>query len=165
VPFYVRTGKHLAQRLTEIAIRFKQGALCRLRGHAGEYAAAQLAGAAHRPREGISLQFEVKRRGPVMDLGRRQDGFPAYDDWFAREQNVGYETLLYASWSATRPVHARRPGRAGLAHRAARARRLGGRQADFPNYDSGSTGPAACRCAVNGDRAWRPVALPPKPKA
>jgi glucose-6-phosphate 1-dehydrogenase len=46
------------------------------------------------PDEGISLQFEVKRRGPVMDLAAVKMGFH-YDDWFTKEPNVGYETLLY----------------------------------------------------------------------
>ena len=44
--------------------------------------------------EGISLQFEVKRRGPVMDLAAVKMDFH-YDDWFTKEPNVGYETLLY----------------------------------------------------------------------
>jgi glucose-6-phosphate 1-dehydrogenase len=39
------------------------------------------------------------------------------------------------------------------------------KKADFPNYDSGSTGPAAADALLSGDRAWRPVSLPPKPKA
>jgi glucose-6-phosphate 1-dehydrogenase len=46
------------------------------------------------PDEGISLQFEVKRRGPVMDLAAVKMDFH-YDDWFTKEPNVGYETLLY----------------------------------------------------------------------
>ena len=46
------------------------------------------------PDEGISLQFEVKRRGPVMDLAAVKMDF-RYDDWFPKEPNVGYETLLY----------------------------------------------------------------------
>jgi len=60
---------------------------------------------AHRPRaiwpalriapdESISLQFEVKRRGPVVDLAARKTDFQ-YDDWFPKEPNVGYETLIY----------------------------------------------------------------------
>jgi glucose-6-phosphate 1-dehydrogenase len=46
------------------------------------------------PDEGISLQFEVKRRGPVVDLAAVKMDFH-YDDWFTKELNVGYETLLY----------------------------------------------------------------------
>ena len=46
------------------------------------------------PDEGISLQFEVKRPGPVVDLAAVKMDF-RYDDWFPKEPNVGYETLLY----------------------------------------------------------------------
>src|SRR5713226_9823574 len=94
VPFFIRTGKHMAERMTEIAIRFKQA----------PYAAFEDTPVASlrpnwlvlriAPDEGISLQFEVKRRGPVMDLAAVKMDF-RYDDWFPKEQNVGYETLLY----------------------------------------------------------------------
>ena len=46
------------------------------------------------PDEGISLQFEVKRPGPVVDLAAVRMEFK-YRDWFPREPNVGYETLIY----------------------------------------------------------------------
>ncbi len=46
------------------------------------------------PDEGISLQFEVKRPGPVVDLAAVRMDF-SYRDWFPREPNVGYETLIY----------------------------------------------------------------------
>jgi len=47
-PFYIRTGKHMSQRKTEIAIRFKQAPLRGIPGHARRHPAAQLAGFAHR---------------------------------------------------------------------------------------------------------------------
>ena len=46
------------------------------------------------PDEGISLQFAVKRPGPVVDLAAVKMDF-RYDDWFPKEPNVGYETLIY----------------------------------------------------------------------
>ena len=46
------------------------------------------------PDEGISLQFEVKRPGPVVDLAAVKMDF-RYNGWFPKEPNVGYETLLY----------------------------------------------------------------------
>jgi glucose-6-phosphate 1-dehydrogenase len=94
VPFYLRTGKHLSQRHTEIAIRFKQ---------APHAASEDMPADALRPNwlvlrispdEGISLQFEVKRPGLVMDLAAVKMDFH-YDDWFPKEPNAGYETLLY----------------------------------------------------------------------
>ena len=165
VPFYIRTGKHMSQRMTEIAIRFKQAPFSPFEDtsiHAlrPNWLVLRIA-----PDEGISLQFEVKRRGPIMDLAAVKMDF-RYDDWFPKEPNVGYETLLYdvmvgdqtlfmradmveEAWRIVQPV---------LDHWAAT-------KADFPNYDSGSTGPEGADVLIDGARAWRPVELPPGHKA
>ena len=45
------------------------------------------------PEEGITLQFEVKRPGPVVDLAAVKMDF-RYEDWFPKESNDGYETLI-----------------------------------------------------------------------
>ncbi len=92
VPFYIRTGKHMSQRSTEIAIRFKQAPYAAFQDtpvHAlrPNWLVLRIA-----PDEGISLQFEVKRPGPVVDLAAVKMDF-RYDDWFPKEPNVGYETL------------------------------------------------------------------------
>jgi glucose-6-phosphate 1-dehydrogenase len=94
VPFYLRTGKHLAQRNTEIAICFKQAPYTAFQNTPVESLRPNWLVLGISPDEGISLQFEVKRRGPVMDLAAVKMDFQ-YDDWFAKEPNVGYETLLY----------------------------------------------------------------------
>ena len=52
VPFYIRTGKHMTARNTEIAIRFKQAPYSRVPGHAGRRFEAKLAGAADRTGRG-----------------------------------------------------------------------------------------------------------------
>ena len=166
VPFYVRTGKHMSHRATEIAIRFKQA----------PYAAFQDTPVSHlrpnwlvlqiAPDEGISLQFEVKRPGPVVDLAAVKMDF-RFDDWFPKEPNVGYETLIYdvmigdptlfmradmveQTWRIVQPV---------LDAWAAE-------KADFPNYDSGSDGPKAADqlLTADGDRAWRPLGASATPK-
>ena len=94
VPFYVRTGKHLSQRLTEIAIRFKQAPYAAFQDTPVDALRANWLVLSIAPDEGISLQFEVKRPGPVVDLAAVKMDFP-YDDWFPKEPNVGYETLIY----------------------------------------------------------------------
>ena len=94
VPFYLRTGKHLSQRMTEIAIRFKQAPYAAFQDTPVETLRPNWLVLRIAPDEGISLQFEVKRRGPVMDLAAVKMDFH-YDDWFPKEPNVGYETLLY----------------------------------------------------------------------
>jgi glucose-6-phosphate 1-dehydrogenase len=94
-----------------------------------------------------------------MDLAAVKMDF-RYDDWFPREQNVGYETLLYDIMSGDQTLFMRadmveqawRIVQPVLDHWAAT-------KADFPDYDSGSTGPRAADelLAGSGDRAWRPV--------
>ena len=76
VPFYVRTGKHMSQRNTEIAICFKQAPYARVPGHARRHSAAQLAGAAHRAGRGNFLA--VRGQAPRAGGGsrRREDGLP-----------------------------------------------------------------------------------------
>ena len=76
VPFYLRTGKHLCQRTTEIAIRFKQAPLRAVRGHAGGRAAAELAGAADPARRGhlVAVRGETSGAGGRSRTGA--DGLP-----------------------------------------------------------------------------------------
>ena len=94
VPFYIRTGKHMSQRNTEIAICFKQAPYAAFQDTPVDKLRPNWLVLRIAPDEGISLQFEVKRRGPVMDLAAVKMDFH-YDDWFPKEPNVGYETLLY----------------------------------------------------------------------
>src|SRR4051812_43640922 len=94
VPFYIRTGKHLKQRNTEIAIRFKQAPYTAFQDTPVNTLRPNWLVLGISPDEGISLQFEVKRPGPVVDLAAVKMDF-RYDDWFPNEPNVGYETLLY----------------------------------------------------------------------
>ena len=94
VPFYVRTGKHLSNRCTEIAICFKQAPYAAFQDTPVNTLRPNWLVLRIAPDEGISLQFEVKRPGSVVDLAAVKMNFQ-YDDWFPREPNVGYETLLY----------------------------------------------------------------------
>ena len=94
VPFYLRTGKYMSQRNTEIAIRFKQAPYTAFQDTPVDTLRPNWLVLRISPDEGISLQFEVKRRGPVVDLAAVKMDFH-YDDWFPKEANVGYETLLY----------------------------------------------------------------------
>jgi glucose-6-phosphate 1-dehydrogenase len=94
VPFYLRTGKRMPQRNTEIAVRFKQAPYAAFQGTPVDTLRPNWLVLRIAPDEGISLQFEVKRRGPVMDLAAVKMDFH-YDDWFPKEPNVGYETLIY----------------------------------------------------------------------
>jgi glucose-6-phosphate 1-dehydrogenase len=93
VPFYFRTGKHLSARSTEVAISFKQAPFAAFRDTPVASLRPNWLVLRIAPDEGISLQFEVKRPGPVVDLAAVKMDFH-YAEWFAKEPNVGYETLI-----------------------------------------------------------------------
>ncbi len=94
VPFYLRTGKAMAARDTEIAIRFKQapGALFQQKGQ--RPAAANTLVLQIQPQEGMSLQFEAKTPGPDVVLQPVRMDF-RYVDYFDAAPSIGYETLIY----------------------------------------------------------------------
>ena len=158
VPFFLRTGKHLSQRATEIAIRFKQAPYAAFQDTPvndlrPNWLVLQIA-----PDEGISLQFEVKARGPVMDLAAVKMAFN-YDDWFPKQVNVGYETLLYDVMIGDATLFMR----ADMVEQAWRIVQpvlddWSATKANFPNYSSGSDGPdAADELLRAASRSWRPI--------
>ncbi len=165
VPFYIRTGKHMSRRMTEIAIRFKQAPFGLFEDTPVDELPPNWLVMRVQPNEGISLQFEVKRPGQLVQLSSVQMEFN-YKDWFPSEPNVGYETLLYdvmigdstlfqradmveETWRVVQPL---------LDHWAAT------KPDDFPNYVSGSDGPADADELIRrrnhrhwSERTWRPV--------
>jgi glucose-6-phosphate 1-dehydrogenase len=94
VPFFLRTGKHLTDRLTEIAVRFKPAPLSPFKTTSVCAMPANWLVIRIQPEEGISLQFDVKQPGAEVQLATVRMDF-SYKDWFAHKPNVGYETLLY----------------------------------------------------------------------
>ncbi|HEY0266989.1 MAG TPA: glucose-6-phosphate dehydrogenase [Rhizomicrobium sp.] len=159
VPFYLRTGKRLAKRYTEIAIRFKQAPYALFRETPVEELDADWLILRVQPDEGIRLRFNAKRPGPAMALESVAMEFK-YKDYFKQAPAVGYETLIYdcligdatlfqradqveAAWSLVAPV---------LDGWAATTPR------HFPNYAAGSEGPSAANDLLARDgRSWRRI--------
>ena len=94
VPFYLRTGKALSARDTEIAIRFKAAPTQLFAGHGPDDPAANTLVLQLQPREGVSLMFEAKRPGPEVLIQTVQMDF-SYRDYFEMAPATGYETLIY----------------------------------------------------------------------
>ena len=90
VPFYLRTGKRLPKRVTEIAVRFR-GAPLPLFGKGPEpnWLLIRI-----QPEEGISLAFDVKVPGPGF-LTRKVSMDFNYKEYFGPAPPTGYEILLY----------------------------------------------------------------------
>ena len=160
VPFYFRTGKHLAARNTEIAIRFKQAPYAAFQQTPVETLQPNWLVLRISPDEGISLQFEVKRPGPVVDLAAVKMDF-RYDDWFPNELNVGYETLIRDVMVGGDQTLFMRADMVEEAWRIVQPvlDSWAEKRADFPDYASGSDGPKAADelLARDGGRVWRPV--------
>ena len=159
VPFYLRTGKRLAKRTTEIAIRFKHAPHALFRETPVEELDADWLILHIQPEESIKLRFNAKRPGPTMELESVAMDF-RYTDWFHQAPAVGYETLIYdcltgdatlfqradqveSAWAVVEPVLK------GWANTPPR---------HFPNYSAGSAGPAAANELLARDgRAWRAI--------
>ncbi|MGA9722759.1 MAG: glucose-6-phosphate dehydrogenase, partial [Candidatus Binatus sp.] len=158
VPFYLRTGKRMAQRLTEIAIKFKAPPLLLFR-QTGVKQLEQNELVLHiQPNEGISLNFSAKIPGPVVKLGAVDMSFK-YADHFGSAPSTGYETLLLdcmigdpalfqradtvdAGWRVVDPI--------------LEAWKASPATDDFPNYAAGSWGPpAADDLLKHNGRKWR----------
>lgn len=159
VPFYVRTGKSLAKRVTEIAIQFKRAPFVLFRKTPVERLPTNRLVIHIQPDEGISLRFGAKIPGPLVRLGPVNMDFQ-YTDYFGSTPSTGYERLLYdcmcgdatlfqradmveAGWSVVAPVldvWKALPPRS------------------FPNYPAGSWGPKEAEDLLERDgRQWRKI--------
>jgi glucose-6-phosphate 1-dehydrogenase len=155
VPFYLRTGKRLPKRTTEIAIQFRRPPLEIFRRAGQSSVSPNLLVVSVQPDEGISLRFEAKLPGARMQLAPVMMTF-RYGTTFAREVPEAYETLLLdamlgdatlfarhdfveASWALFGPVL--ESWRAG---------------ASVPTYEAGEWGPAEADDMMARDgRRWR----------
>ncbi|MDH3899442.1 MAG: glucose-6-phosphate dehydrogenase [Gammaproteobacteria bacterium] len=159
VPFYLRTGKCLPGRFTEIVIQYKHGPNIMFRDSLlkRENVPPNTLVLRLQPNEGIGMNFNAKVPGHTTHLGSVQMNF-RYDDYFDNIPMTGYETLLHdcmtgdatlfkradnieAGWELVDPVL--EVWSALPAH-------------DFPNYAAGTWGPAASEQLLARDGcAWR----------
>ncbi len=157
VPFYLRHGKRLPRRVTEVVIQFKRAPFILFRETPVEQLEPNVLVLHIQPDEGISLSFEGKVPGPVMRLGQVRMHFQ-YSDYFGSRPETGYETLLYdcmagdstlfqrsdlveVGWSLVMPI---------IDVWSALAPR------NFPNYAANTWGPRAANDLIQADgRRWK----------
>ncbi len=156
VPFYLRTGKRLKKRVTEVLIQFKRPPYMLFRETPVDHLNPNQLRIRIQPEEGIWLSFSAKEPGPVLRMGTVNMDF-SYSENFGSQPATGYETLLYdcmkgdatlfqradnveAAWGVVAPildVWQALPPRA------------------FPNYEAGSWGPADAEKLITQDgRRW-----------
>jgi glucose-6-phosphate 1-dehydrogenase len=157
VPFYLRTGKRLRNRNTQIAIQFRNPPLALFRRSGASQPSPNVLVLEIQPQEHICLEFEGKVPGPVIETATVDMEFN-YRDYFGVENRTGYETLLYdamigdsslfkradmieAGWTVIEPIlDAWSAGRGGELH----------------PYPAGSDGPQAADELIRRDRRlWR----------
>ncbi|MCO7507555.1 MULTISPECIES: glucose-6-phosphate dehydrogenase [unclassified Pseudomonas] len=94
VPFYLRTGKRMSVRDTEIAICFKPAPYAQFRDSDAERPKPNYLKIQIQPNEGMWFDLQAKRPGPTLAMENVELGF-AYKDFFKMQPSTGYETLIY----------------------------------------------------------------------
>ena len=159
VPFYLRTGKRLASRGTEIAIQFKQAPYALFRDTPVERLPHNVLTLRVQPDEGLSVTFSAKRPGPEIKIDGVVMNF-SYRDYFEPITAVGYEILIYDCLLGDTMLFQRADTveAAWCAVQGVIDAWASGPAPDFPDYASGSEGPEeASRLIARDGRAWLPI--------
>jgi glucose-6-phosphate 1-dehydrogenase len=99
VPFFVRSGKQMARRVSEIAVQFREPPVLMFRHETREQIAPNVLILRIQPNEGASLSFEVKAPGAAYQLSHGVEVAPVamdftYKEAFGETNPSAYETLL-----------------------------------------------------------------------
>ncbi|MCE5307776.1 MAG: glucose-6-phosphate dehydrogenase [Acidobacteriales bacterium] len=94
VPFYLRTGKRLPIRKTEVVIEFRKAPLALFRGASSTLPQANRLVISIQPEESISLEFQAKVPGTEVTVKPVAMRF-CNRDFFGYKNRTGYETLLF----------------------------------------------------------------------
>src|SRR5262245_28441699 len=155
VPFYIRSGKRLQQRLTEIAIQFKDVPQKLFVG-AESQMQPNLLVIRIQPNEGISLRFGAKLPGQSMRIRWVNMDF-RYGSSFGVKTPEAYERLLLDCMLGDSTLYARRDMvERGWEIVTPILEAWQEPAKDFPNYPAGSWGPEASFALLERDgRHWR----------
>jgi glucose-6-phosphate 1-dehydrogenase len=156
VPFYLRTGKRMHARISDIVVQFRPVPHQSFPSTALTQPQPNMLTIHIQPQEGISIRFQAKKPGEVMELSPANMRF-LYQETFHRKSPEAYETLLLdvmlgdstqfmradqleLAWQTITPIinvwESVEP-------------------IDFPNYDAGSMGPESGEVIIAQDgRVW-----------
>ncbi len=157
VPFFLRTGKRLAKRTSEIAVQFRRTPHLVFRRNPEILAEPNLLVLRIQPDEGMSLSFGAKLPGPELRIKPVEMDFD-YGRAFGGEPPEAYERLLLDAMKGDATLYARGEW-VDLAWEL-----LGpvqeawatGDPKKFPNYEAGSWGPAEADALIEqSGRHWR----------
>jgi glucose-6-phosphate 1-dehydrogenase len=159
VPVYLRSGKALWKRGTEVVVQFKKAPAVLFRGTQVAKLGANRLIFHIQPDQAIESLFQAKTPGPVMQLQPVNMRFN-YGEAFHASRGTGYEVMIYScmrddatlfsrtdlvetAWRIAQPIMD-----AWTAHKAT----------EYPNYAAGTWGPkAACDLIESDGRRWYEV--------
>ncbi len=158
VPFYLRTGKRLAAKRTEVVIQFRQAPLALFRSSSVDAPGANRLVLSIQPTESIELELAAKVPGPEVTTSPVEMRF-CYQDFFGVERRTGYETLLFDAMIGDRSLFKRADViEAGWRIVDPILRAWEENSCDLLHYPAGSEGPEEANRLVEGDDRWSPVA-------
>jgi glucose-6-phosphate 1-dehydrogenase len=162
VPVYLRSGKALSKRGTEIVVRFKKSPMSIFRGTPVDNVTANRLIFHIQPRQAIETSFNTKVPGPIMQLQTVHQRFD-YAESFRAARATGYEVMIYnciqndatlfsrtdfveAAWRVAQPI---------LDYWSSMPAN------EFPNYQRGTWGPKEANDLIErDDRRWLEVVTP-----
>jgi glucose-6-phosphate 1-dehydrogenase len=157
VPFYLRTGKRLPKKVSEIAIQFREVPLLIFQSAAQQTTPNVLTMRVH-PNEGISLRFEAKMPGPDLRT-RTVDMDFSYGSSFGVTSSDAYDRLLIDCMLGDQTLFTR-SDEVEEAWRVVTPALMdwesSNEQELVPKYEAGTWEPAEAELLINRDgRKWR----------
>ncbi|MBE7464267.1 MAG: glucose-6-phosphate dehydrogenase [Planctomycetes bacterium] len=158
VPIYLRSGKALWKRGTEIVVEFKKAPEVLFRNTPCQGLGANRLIFHIQPYQGIEIQFQAKIPGPLMKIQPVHMRF-GYGDAFKASRYTGYEVMIYSCSLGDGTLFSR----GDLVEAAWRIAQplldsWKANPADFPNYARSSWGPKAAAELIKRDgRRWHEV--------
>ncbi|HEV2919376.1 MAG TPA: glucose-6-phosphate dehydrogenase, partial [Actinomycetota bacterium] len=155
VPIYLRSGKALWKRGTEIIVEFKKAPQVLFRNTPVQSLGANRLIFHIQPYQGIEVQFHAKIPGPTLQLQPVNMRF-GYGEAFKASRYTGYEVMIYSCSHGDATLFSR----GDLVEAAWRVAQpildtWKATPVDFPNYTRGSWGPTAASDLIERDgRRW-----------
>ncbi len=157
VPFYLRSGKRLASRMAEIAVRFKPVPHLMFRDIIEEKIEPNTLVLRVQPDEGISLRFQTKTPDSKVCLSPVLMDF-SYEKVFMLD---AYERVLLDCMAGDQMLFVREDSEEetwDILTPVMERLETDARTEDYPNYPAGSSGPERASALIERDgREWRPL--------
>lgn len=156
VPFYLRSGKRMAERVTEIAVQFKHVPVSIFQPLLTQNLAPNVLRFRIQPDEQISISFEAKHPGPKLCMSTVTMNF-GYEETFGMPPPAAYARLFHDSMTGDQTLFARSDGVEQCWRVLDPLLEMWGAQGEenLAIYPAGSWGPSASAALLSRDgRTW-----------